>query len=326
MDAVGPFVCRCLHADVRPDISKGSDLRLAPAREVVPVASKDVVGVSFTDTRFQGALVKLLRKHDETEPSTDADPVEQSSSDELDVLVRTTRPRTWTALALTGAVLAAIVVWSFVATVPQTETLQGRISTQQPAEQVTSEVGGLIVSISAFPGQVLRAGDPLVTIRSPNGKTTTQEMPWTGQVWQVPVLPGQPVRPGTQLAVVLPEVSGQPLFGIFYVSPTEAQGFQKGQQVEVTLASSGDSMVGVVESVALIPSGLVEITETLGDRDVANHVFTSADNSPMALIVALGSDPKWATPGVTGRPPSPADVTMTIVTADPHPIELVLNQ
>lgn len=90
-----------------------------------------------------------------------------SSPEQLDQLLVITGARTWFGLAAVMALIAAACVWGFLGSVTTTAAGTGVIVREGGVLNVVSNGGGVVTSISAVPGTIVRAHQLIATIQQP---------------------------------------------------------------------------------------------------------------------------------------------------------------
>lgn len=91
-----------------------------------------------------------------------------SSPEQLDQLIKITRPRAWIVLAALGFVLTMIVVWSVLGTLPSTLSGQGVIVRKGGVYNIVSLGNGVILEFEEFQtGQFIRKGQVIGRVSQP---------------------------------------------------------------------------------------------------------------------------------------------------------------
>jgi HlyD family secretion protein len=91
-----------------------------------------------------------------------------SSPEQLDQLIKITRPRAWLVLATLGFVLAATLLWSVFGSLPSTLSGQGIIVRQGGTYNIVALGGGVITDFDDFKtGQLIRKGQVLGHVTQP---------------------------------------------------------------------------------------------------------------------------------------------------------------
>jgi len=91
-----------------------------------------------------------------------------SSPEQLDQLIKITRPRAWLVLATLGFLLAATVLWSVFGSLPSTLTGQGIIVRQGGTYNIVALGGGVIIDFEDFKtGQLIHKGQVLGRVTQP---------------------------------------------------------------------------------------------------------------------------------------------------------------
>jgi len=141
-----------------------------------------------------------------------------SSPDQLDRLLKITLPRRWVGLTGLLLVVAAVVVWSAIASVPTTLNGPGFLLPQGGLREVQAPSSGTVRALSVGIGDHVVAQQTIGSVVGPDGKNVEVKSPETGVVTEADSVKGAYVNGGDRLALVQPV--GFPLVEYAYVSTT----------------------------------------------------------------------------------------------------------
>lgn len=256
--------------------------------------------------------------------------------DDLDLLMRVTKLRGWIALGALGALVAGIIVWSFVGRLPVQVEGKGLLSRPDGVTQVDTTVGGQILEVLYDEDQRLEVGDPLVRLLAADGTTTTVESRFPGRVVTALVDEGNVIEPGDPLLnMERSNVKDDRLLVFLFVDSGQGQNLAPGMDVDISVSSAPVAAFGVlrgkVTAVDRFPASEAEIANLVSDDELAAE-FTE-DGPPVIVTVDLVKDSstpsglRWST---KKGPPAPLDsgvkVTGAVIQARQAPIKLVFGK
>lgn len=249
------------------------------------------------------------------------------ASDELDRVLRTTNPRGWVAVAATAAVIAIVIVWAFVATIPSVARAPGVLVVPAHKIHVTAPAAGTVLAINALPGQALAVGDPLLVLktRGARGEEVVVRATGAGELDQVRVVQGDVIDADTVVAAISPWAGRQSPVVVCLVAASQAGTFPVGSGVTVEWAETSQTQPGTVRSVAGDPADEVELAELFGGAEEAKQQLAAFGGVPVPVTVQLDA-PSGGTTSTRGNLiPAGARVTVTRVVSSRHPIELLFS-
>jgi HlyD family secretion protein len=88
-----------------------------------------------------------------------------SSPEQLDKSIRIISPRGWLALIGMGILLAVVIIWSFIGSIPQKVTGQGILIASGDVYSINSPVGGMIKDVFVTTGDTIKNGQVLARIQ-----------------------------------------------------------------------------------------------------------------------------------------------------------------
>ena len=242
------------------------------------------------------------------------------SPEELDLPVRFARPQGRLVLAVTIVVMAAASFWALTGSVSSKVSAPGILTHAEGSYVLQSPVAGQVSEVLAEEGELLAAGDPVLTLRTDDGDQEVDAVAG-GQVTAVIAKAGSVVREGADVAT-LEHVSGpdEPLVAVLYLPGDSGAAIPVGSEVDLSVQSVPRERFGVlrgrVEAVGGAPQTQQEITGFLGDSQLAAQF--SQEGNPIAVLVRLerssGTESGYAWSSADGPPYAIA--TRTPVTGD----------
>lgn len=216
------------------------------------------------------------------------------SPEELDLPVRYARPQGRLVLLVTVAVMIAGCVWAVTGSVTSKVRAPGILTHAQGSYILQSPVAGQVTQVLAKEGQSLRAGDPLLRIRTPRGDRAVRAVA-SGRVTTLVSKIGSVVTTGADVATVERiQRPGEPLIAMVYVPAGEASTVPVGSKVDLTLQSVPSQQFGVlrgkVQARGQAPQTKAQITSFLGDRQLSEQF--SEEGKPVAVLVRLQRSPE----------------------------------
>jgi multidrug efflux pump subunit AcrA (membrane-fusion protein) len=166
--------------------------------------------------------------------------------DRLDERVRVVSPRLWLGLLAALLVVAGVLIWSIVTTIPVEVTGQGVIQDPLGLNRVQAPAAGEVTAVLVGSGQRVRAGQVLALVRpGPRRPPVAVRSRSAGIVVAPAVRPGSIVAPGGLVATVEPV--SRHLIAFVYVPAQSGQGVRTGQRVLLSPESADADQVGLLE-------------------------------------------------------------------------------
>jgi hypothetical protein len=255
-----------------------------------------------------------------------------SSLDQLDQLMQVTSPRGWLALLGLLSVIAVVLAWGFLGTIPITQTGSGVLLRQGGIRVLPSPQSGQVAQIAIQSGDVVSPGTVIATVLElGTGRPIEITSFITGRVLELTIAEGSVLQAGSSLLTY--EVVNEPLIVVFYLPPLDAENIEVGMEAQVSPSGVRRDeygfMRGTVRSKSQFPITYQGILRVLRNEDLAREF--SAEGSVIEIRVALEqreetrSGYSWS---MGGGPPidinsgSLADVV--IVTENIQPINMLL--
>jgi multidrug efflux pump subunit AcrA (membrane-fusion protein) len=262
-------------------------------------------------------------------PSTPA----ASSPEALDAVIHTTRPRAWWALTAIAVALAAVIVWSVTATVPQQVSVRGVVAAGDLLRVVPASASGSVI-YNVQSGDTVTAGFVVATIQPfPTADTSNAPVgidltaPVAGTVQTIFLSQGSGVEQGAEvLSLLQPLTQASGVLVKTFVPANIAVRFTVGEtaQVLITNVETGqsESAAATIEAIDDVPSTLAGITTATGSSEIAQQFASSSAGVPYRVVLRITDD--IATTQQTAL--QPGELLEIIHTyANPRPIEILFG-
>jgi multidrug efflux pump subunit AcrA (membrane-fusion protein) len=260
---------------------------------------------------------------------------QRQKPDDLDLLMKVTKPRGWIGVGAVGVAIAMLVVWGFLGNIPSTVSGVGLIAPKSGINAVQSVDVGFVTDVLIDSGSNVTAGDPVLTMKNESGINTVRA-PFTGDIGLVFVSVGNVIEVGTVLYLLERTDSGNSdFFAYVYVDGKNAASIAPGMSVDLAVegipAQAFGVLRGKVSKVDAEPVSRAAITRLSGDTDFAEQV-AAIFGEPILIAVSLIPDDSTASgfewsnsDGPPFKIPFAARVSATISQGDVHPIKLVFG-
>lgn len=166
-----------------------------------------------------------------------------SSPDQLDKVLKVASPMSWLALLAVTAVIAIVVAWSIVGTIPETITASGMIVAPVGTNAVYTDVTGTVSATYVTIGSEVYMGTPVMSITEPQGESITIVSDQVGTVSEVVATVGSNAKQNSELVRVSPIVQGDHAV-VCYVPMSSVKKLARGMQAYVTLTSADSETYG----------------------------------------------------------------------------------
>ena len=199
------------------------------------------------------------------------------SPDELDRLMRVTRPRGWLALIALLVLVAAAVAWGVFGTVPvAVRGEEGVLLGGDSRHQVVSQTSGLVTEVQVETRDTVKKGQVIARVRSNAGTESDVLSLFGGRVDSVVVEKGMLVRRGQNVAVV--KEGKEPLAAFIFVPGEQGKQLKKGMKVQVlpstVKAEEYGYIKGKVTSVSQFPVTQDEMFLLLENQSLVDTLRT----------------------------------------------------
>lgn len=208
-----------------------------------------------------------------------------SSPDQLDSMLKITSPMSWVGIGAAAALAAAVVVWSFTGSIPDTVSAPGFLVYSYNTNTLYSTASGTVKNVLAEPGMVVEPGTPVVELSSSTGDVITIESDQNGRISEFFVEKGTEVTPNTELFRLSPLTeNGMSL--ICYVDLDTAKQLKPGMKTAIYLNSADSGTYGHMEAVITNVDRYVSsegaLAEMLGADGQMAYAVTQ--NGPVAAV------------------------------------------
>lgn len=251
----------------------------------------------------------------------------RSGPEDLDDVLRTTRPRGWWALGAISALVVIIVAWSLMATIPQQLTVPASISVDSLRTFVVSPASGQ-VSVKVRSGESVEADQELANIDPFDGSAAISVVaPSAGVVGSIEVADGQGVQPGTAItSVVRVPDADEGVVVTTFLPASQAALFASTEEVDVIVTDLPTarqiSVPARVGNISVTPTDLDSIVAETGSRSFAESLAEQGRGVVFRVSIVL-------TPANDVAPSIsivPGEIVQIVNTYDnPRPIQLLFG-
>lgn len=239
--------------------------------------------------------------------------------DHLDSPLVLTDPRGWVALFVVLIVAAMLGLWAFLAQIPQTVEGRGTLGYPGSVQTVQAAVSGPVTNVSVAPGDQIRAGQSVATIKGQGGEQVVRAAQ-SGRVTALSVQPGAVLAVGDPVLSFEPGYSASARLQIVTALPVQtASDIRPGQSVKITVPGVNARRYGLLSGHVHTISEYVQTPASGGGAD-------SATRAAVITLDGTGRDYTWTgvnAPDSALIPGMP--VTISIQTAMETPIQVVLG-
>lgn len=202
--------------------------------------------------------------------------------DQLDKVLKVTSPLSWLGLIGVTLIIAAVLVWSVVGTLPSTVTASGVIvNTSTSTNTYLAQANGT-VEIMVNEGDLIDHGS-LVARITQNGVPTDYLSDQRGYISSILADNGSTVQQGAELIRISPYVTAnQPQVVVCYASVNDVDKIERGMIVNVTLNHADSSTYGHME-------GRVINVDSWATSTAAIEAVVGSNNSMASTFVNNGS-------------------------------------
>jgi HlyD family secretion protein len=168
------------------------------------------------------------------------------SPEELDLPVRFARPQGWLVLVVTVLVMAGAGYWAFTGRVSAKLDAPGILTHPQGSYVLQSPVSGQVTDVLAKEGSMLRAGTPVLKIRTELGFRAVRTVA-PGRVTTLTAKIGEVVTTGKDVATVERIAKrDEPLVAMLYLPGSSAATVRPGARVDLTVQTAPTDQYGVL--------------------------------------------------------------------------------
>lgn len=212
-----------------------------------------------------------------------------ASPDQLDRLLPVAERRGWFALALLGALGAALAVWSLGAAIPVTVAGAG-VLTAGAGQIVTLPAtdDGRLNGFSVAPGDAVRRGQPLADLTLETGAHAAQVAPAAGRVLELKRASGAHVRAGEAL-LSIESGDQQHLEGLLFLPADQGKQVTPGMPALLTPAGTRAALRGTVSAVSPYPLSAEAIGAMLANQALAASFGPPSPRYAVRISLAPGA-------------------------------------
>ncbi len=254
------------------------------------------------------------------------------SPDELDQLMRVTRPRGWLALIALLALVAAAVAWGVFGTIPvQVSGEEGVLLGGDSRSQAVSQTSGLVTDVGVEIGDEVREGQVLARVRVGEDTETDVVSLFDGRVDEILIERGMLLERGQSVAVI--KERWEPLQAFVFVAGEQGKQLKEGMRVHVLPSTVNAEEYGFIQgevtSVSKFPVTEVGMFLLLENESLVDALRTGSNQ--YRVDVKLLRDPstpsgfEWSS---SQGPPFAITrgtlCTATFVLSEERPMSLVL--
>ncbi len=209
-----------------------------------------------------------------------------SNPEQLDRMITVSSPMSWLALVGIAVVIAAVVTWSFLGTLPETSDVMGVVASTENVCAEYSCCTGTVEKLYIDSGAAFSEGDKIADIKTAGGEIKTITASSSGKSFLPLKETGEPVFNGTVIARYTPDyAAGQTV--VCYVPSTQAQRLKKDMRVLVYPMSADTDKCGHLEAavkfVGEYPAEAENMTFVLGSGNSVAEQF--AQQGPVTAVV-----------------------------------------
>jgi biotin carboxyl carrier protein len=236
-------------------------------------------------------------------------------ADGLDDLMRVARPRAWLGAAALTLAVAALLVFGFAGSIPQTVESPGVVAGASGVRQVESTLTVEVQRVSARIGDQVERGDEVIKVIDDRGRKLDFVSPVDGEIVALDAKPGSVVEPGGNLFTLEePRPGGEGLVAYLFLDPEEAGPVFPGMPATLETINFG-VLEGEVSQVDNAPASSTELEGIVGNDLLVDRF--SANPPVVARIVVDGA--------VSPRLSTGALVDGTITLQDRRPIDVIFG-
>ena len=208
-----------------------------------------------------------------------------SSPDQLDSMLKITTPMSWVGIGAAAALAAAVVVWSFTGSIPDTVSAPGFLVYSYNTNTLYSTASGTVKNVLAEPGMVVEPGTPVVELSSSTGDVITIESDQNGRISEFFVEKGTEVTPNAELFRLSPLTENE-MSMVCYVDLDTAKQLEPGMEAAIYLNSADSGTYGHMEAVITNVDRYVSSEGALAEMLGADGQMASAvtENGPVAAV------------------------------------------
>lgn len=258
-----------------------------------------------------------------------------SSPDQLDKVIKITSPLSWLALIAVTVIIALVVVWSIVGTIPETITVNGMVVAPVGTNAVYTDITGTVSATYVTVGSELYMNTPVMAITTPQGQNLTILSDQVGTVSEVLATIGNTAKQNNELVRVSPLVQGDQAV-VCYVPIAHVKKLERGMQAYVTLTSAESEtyghMVARIVNIDARATSAKGMETVLGTDNKMSDAFTK-DGAVASVTLELYPDANtesgyyWSNEKGSGQTVSNGSMcSARLITKEIRPIEKLFTK
>lgn len=222
-----------------------------------------------------------------------------SSPDRLDTLVQVTDPKSWLMLIAFALLLVVGLLWAIWGQIPNEVSGSLILLGNGGVKRTVSPVAGIVQQVNVKPGDMVTAGDVIVTVAGLQNDPAPIVTHVTGQVVELTTDIGEYISEGKSVAYIEPQ--GSPgleseIEGIMFVSQAEAAQLAEGMPIKISPVTSPKEengfLLGRVTDIGRYPLTNEGLLTLLGSQDLVNSLISDQ----ATIAVRFGLDPDASNP------------------------------
>lgn len=206
-----------------------------------------------------------------------------SDPEQLDRMITVSSPMSWAALVGIALAIAAVIVWAFMGTLPETVDGSGVIVSSENVCTEFSNCSGTVERLYITAGADFSEGDKIAGIKTASGEIKTVLASSSGKAFLPLKKAGDQVFSGTEIARYTPDNAAQT--AVCYIPSAKAQRLRKGMRVLIYPISAEEfgHLEATVRFVGEYPAETENMKFVFGSGNSASEQFTQ--NGPVTAVV-----------------------------------------
>lgn len=215
-----------------------------------------------------------------------------SNPEQLDRAITVTSPMSWIALIGVVVIIIATVVWSFVGTLPTTQTVNGILVSSESVCAFYSDQSGTVTKILKSAGDTVKKGEGIIVIKSADNIEHTIKATDNGKITDYLIDIDSKVYTGTEIARFTPNIS-QDQVVVCYVPLVTSNQLKKDMKV-LLYPTSVDSqkyghMEAWIDSIGEYAAGTSNMSYVLGTDNLVADQFLN-DGPVVSVVCRIKTD------------------------------------
>lgn len=219
-----------------------------------------------------------------------------SNPEQLDRSIKITSPMSWLALLGVTLIIAATLIWSFVGTLPTTQTVSGVFVSTESTSALYSDYGGVVRRIYKRAGNTVKKGDDIIKIKTNDGKEKIIEANKSGKITKILVSGYTNIYPGAEIARLTPDISQEQVV-VCFVPLAESKQIKKNMKVLLYPSSVDKQKYGHMEAkvhtIEEYPVTSDNLKYILGENNLVADQFMK-NGSVISVICKIKTDSSTA--------------------------------